>query len=247
MRQRHLLAGVAIAATVFLVACGNDSTAPTTTVNNNAVALFVNDTFVDYRVDATGSEAWNMDSALVAFGMNVHLFTDRSAAGINAAVSGRRYLVLPEQENSCMSDSLTTNAKDAIKAFVTGGGILIVGEDYCDSAPDQLLVNAIFGYAVVRGPGSGPYTMTANAAGTVFAALPGSLPVANGLDDYTLASLPAAAKSFFDDGTNTALYYIPIGTGAFIQLGPDYYDTAPYGAQDSGWKAALAAATNFRP
>ena len=141
---------------------------------------------------------------------------------------------------------MESSARTAIADFVSDGGTLIINADA--SSHYIYLLNSTFGYWLSSGSWGSPYNLnTTDAAGTVFAAGPASLPYNNGTYDLSTASLPAGALSIYEDASNTAVAQIAYGDGTIIILCWDWYDAAPTGSLDGGWLEVLywAMATNY--
>jgi len=202
------------------------------------VALFADTTYVDYTPPSSSSEAYNMQVALTSMGHTVTPFTGTTGAAWTTALAGAQVLVVPEQENGQIAGNLDAAAVTAIQSFVSGGGILIVGEDY----QSILFINSVFGYSITFGGGAAS-TQTLAAASTVFASGPVSLTDNNATGGYDTASLPAGGLCAYANGTTCMVFQINQGSGRIIQLGYDYFDAVPNGTQDGGWNAVLALAS----
>ena len=207
--------------------------------NAASVALFADTAYVDYSVGSSSSEASNMQAALESVGNTVTPFVGTAVGAWTTALAGKQVLVIPEQEvGPSLGGALPPATITAVDTFVTGGGTLIVAEDYRTPS----FVNAVFGFSVVAA-GGGLSTLNAtNAAGTAFAGGPATLPAPSATNSTTTASLPAGAKCIYDVGANCAVWQVAHGAGLIVYLGWDFYNEAPVGTQDGGWNSVLFAA-----
>jgi hypothetical protein len=203
------------------------------------VALFADTTYVDYNVGNSSSEASNMQAALASVGNAVTPFVGTDVGSWTTALAGKQVLVIPEQEKGpSLGGALPPATITAIDTFVTGGGTLIVAEDYRTPS----FVNAVFGFSVVEAGGGVGTLNAANAAGTRFAGGPPTLPVNNATNSNVTASLPAGAKCIYDAGANCTVWQVAHGAGLIVYLAWDFYNQAPVGTQDGGWNNVLFAA-----
>jgi hypothetical protein len=122
--------------------------------------------------------------------------------------------------------------------FVQDGGTLM-------TFLDVDLINALFGHALVPVFVPGPFDLDPVAsAGTFFEGGPASIPNNNGTSMVDDASLPGGALNVYHDGAGeSVVVVIPHGAGFIIFMGWDWFDAAPFGAQDGGWVDVLARAT----
>ena len=207
-----------------------------------AVTVFDNSSFVDTS-NSTGAESDNVQASLAALGNTVSTFTGTTAAAITAALDGKDAVLIPEQEFGSIIGALDGSARDAFADFVSSGGGLIINGSF--SGATESFLNGVFGFSLSHGTDDGgPFSKTANAVGTAFAGAPASIPWNNGTYATTLASLPGAAKSIYQDGSDTAVAIIPFGVGEIVILAWDWYDAAPAGFQNGGWLSVLDDAVN---
>lgn len=208
-----------------------------------AVALFANTSYVDYWTAGPNPEyfeASNLEATLNVMGRSVDTFTGITASDFKAAVKGKDILVIPELEYADLDADLDAGARTAIANFVSSGGTLIIHTDAAISNNCITLLNSTFGYSLSSGAWTGPYNLnTTDAAGTVFATGPVSLPLNNGTWDLSTASLPLGTLSIYDDGSSTAVAMIPYDDGMIIIICWDWYDAVPTGSQDGGWLEVL--------
>ncbi len=209
------------------------------------VAVFDNGAYVDTS-GGTAAESDNIQATLSSLGDTVTTFTGTTAAAINTALDGKDAVVIPEQEKGAIISALSSTAKTAFKNFVSSGHDLIIGGS--SRGNTESFLNGIFGFKLVHGSnGGGPFSQTANAAGTAFVVDPPSVPNNDGTYAITLKSLPYNAKSIYQDASNTAVTQIPFGSGTITFIAWDWFDAAPIGSQDSGWISVLDAAVPKLP
>jgi hypothetical protein len=205
-----------------------------------AVALFANTSYVDYSPGDSGSEASNLEATLTAMGRSVTTFNGITASDFQAALNGKDLLAIPELENDDLDSDLDTAARTAIADFVSAGGTLMIHADFAISPYYINLLNSTFGFSLEDNNTAGPYDLnTADAAGTVFADGPSTLPENNATGSVT--TLPAGTKVIYDDQTtgDSALTLIPYGDGSIVIFGWDWNDAVPTGSSDGGWLEVL--------
>ncbi len=206
---------------------------------SSLVAVFVDPAYIDMATGSTGAEGVTVQASLTNLGYTITTFTDIASAAATNSV-----LLFPEQEVKSLAPYLTSASKAALSNFVAQGGLMVVhgGETGAGS-----LINAVFGLAVTESAqlGSGPvYSLSGQAAGTVFADGPASVPCNNGTS--TLTGLPTGALSIYENAGLSAVALIPFGGGTIVFLGFDWYNAAPMGTQDGGWLQVLARAVTAR-
>ena len=219
------------------------------------VALFMNGTYVD--IDDEGelceAEANNLQITIESFGGHTIVpFTGITDADFTAALAGSQVLVIPELEEGDLAPALSPAAITVINDFVEQGGVLLTfGSSDLEA---QNLLNAVFGFSLdIDGP-TGTASKTAEAAGTIFADGPATIPSNDGTGAILGSSLPAEAINVYnfndgvDDGSMLAI--LPFGSGQAIFFGWDWYGSTPpggpgddcEGGQDGGWQSLLATA-----
>ena len=90
------------------------------------VALFNNDTYVDWLPGDSGSEASNLYDTLQSQGHTVTTFTGITAADWTTATAGQGVLAIPELENGDLDAALDAAARTAIAEYGQGCGVLWV-------------------------------------------------------------------------------------------------------------------------
>jgi hypothetical protein len=253
MTRRFALAALHF---VILAACGGSSPPPPTKVSS--AALFVNPNYVQYDMADPTAEASDVRAALDAANIPVTEFVGTTAAEINAAVAGRTALVFPDQEVDTLALALDAPANDAIKAFATAGGtVVVVGSN--QNGLD--LVNGAFGFRLTTGTigATEPFDLVAaSAAGTPFAGGPTAitLPFAQEVNGIEEGSLPTGAKVLYEDASADSttvpptlaaavVVEIPVGAGRLVVLGWSFHDSKPNGSQDGGWLQVFDTATRL--
>lgn len=228
---------------VLATACGDSSDGPNT--SGTRVALFVNDTFVDYDTTDYGSEASNLEFAFKARGFNVTTFTTTDSAQVAAILANADVVVFPENEGSGY-DGIPPKTFAAITKFVqTDGGTLAAFAHYA-------YLNTPFGLTLASGNGGSPddrypIDRTAAAGDTPFDG-PSTIPANNATSFITAASLPpnsTVVYQGYDGNTDASLAVMPLGAGRIVYFGFDYYDGKPFGLQDGGWYGLLDGLAGF--
>ncbi|TWU41147.1 Calx-beta domain-containing protein [Novipirellula artificiosorum] len=212
---------------------------------------------MDHRVElnsgggGSDDEVANLSQSLTTLGHTVTGFTDLSAAGISAGVAGQDVLAIPEMEWGDALTEIDAPARTVISNFVNGGGHLMVHSDSFGNENSAELLNATFGWSLVESSAINfSTTKTAAAATTPFAAGPATLDGDNGTRGFETSSLPAGAVSVYDDGTDTSVFYAPVGSGSVTFVGYDWFDAAPNGANAAGtdladWAFVIDTVANF--
>lgn len=207
------------------------------------IALYTDPAYVDYTPgSAGGSEAENLE-AFYSFSPEPMVeFGGTTGSDFAAATRYRRLLVIPELEVGDLGAALDTGARDTIRNFVADGGVLVVFYVW----RQDILLNNVFGFALVENCCVGPYNLQPGTAGTRYAGGPASLPDMNASDTVTLASLPTGSLAVYADSslTQAAVAQIPYGAGRIVILGWDWFDAPPLGTSpDFGWLEVLARAS----
>lgn len=235
------LALLASASAIAIAACGDgegsgrsfDDKAP----NQTHVALFVNDTFVEFDTTTSEAEGSNMLKSLVARGFLVDTFSTTDPAEVAAILGDADVLILPEPEIDSYS-GLPAGTMAAIKSFVQDGGTL-AWFDYADE------MNPIFGWELDYGDDTSyAATILKNGSLAPFTG-PDSLPWADATDIIESSTLPAGSTMPYKAGTDGAVVVIPVGKGEVVFFGFDWYDAAPFGTQDGGWIGLLDGLAKF--
>lgn len=194
------------------------------------VAYFSNTSYVDA---APNEELDNLRSAITAAGYSASNFTDFTAAGLTAALTSKKILVVPELTDAANNGrnwyaDLTPAARQVIIDFVNnGGGIYVAGER---NGNDLILLNGLFGYSLTQAGTrtSGTATLDATeAAGTSLASGPTPLDTPSRTAFVDRSSLPSGAKAFYyRTGTSSwvTTFGISSGSGKVFYNGYDFYD-----------------------
>jgi hypothetical protein len=223
--------------TALLAGCGSDSSGPNPGGHPAAMLL-------DGAVDPQqyGDEQSSLYFAVVAAGFPLDTTSAADSASIAALVAGKDILFLPQ-------DNIPNDAAAglAIKAFVDGGGTVVLA----GGSSHLSWVNTAFSLTLASNSGYSdrhPMPKSDGADDTPFADGPGTL-LAN--DDVSLidpASLPGSAKVAYigpDDDLDGSVAVIPSGAGRLVWLGWNFYDAAPIGLQDGGWRKLLSLTAGF--
>ncbi len=164
LTPRRLLAALVAAAAAFLITPALASAA--------TVAVFDDPAYVD-TAGGSGAESDNIQASITAKGHTVRAFTGITAANFSFALAGAKVLVIPDQEINELAPDLSGDAVHIIRSYVASGGGLILSDNTGTNV--ATLLDRVFGIAVTQGSGPGTTTKQAAAAGTNFAAGPGSL------------------------------------------------------------------------
>lgn len=216
---------------------GDTSTNTVKVLIRGDVALFINDSYVDYVDANAGSEAFNLEQGIPAYGYAVNTFMGTTADKIiNKTSITTQALVIPELEVGDLAAALDNDARTAIKDYVKNGGVLVTfGEAM---TPQVNFLNAVFDWSLTAGSGNNNYSFKSGAAkGSSFEGAQAALTYNDGTGFLTLADLPSNAQVIYtDDATGDAVVtFIPVGDGYVVFIGYDWYDAAPFGTQDNGW------------
>ncbi|EPX82357.1 hypothetical protein Salmuc_04082 [Salipiger mucosus DSM 16094] len=195
------------------------------------VSSFYDSSYVD-----TSREALNIRSQATTLGNSVSTFTGTDQANWAAAMTGVDALLIPELERSALT--LDSATRSDVADFVGSGGNLVVSASYANN--EAALLNAIFGWSLTGGSGSGAMQLQSAAAGTDFAGGPATLASLNGTYDLLLSSLPSSATAIYADSNSARVFSAEVGAGSVTFLAYDWYDTAT----DADWGAVLNTALN---
>jgi VCBS repeat-containing protein len=203
------------------------------------VAVFDNPLFVNTG-GTLQDESDSIQSTLNSLGHTVSTFTDYSAAGLTAALSGKSVLMLPQQEAGDWGNALTDAAKQVIRDFVADGGSMVI------SADQRQTMNEIFGFNTSIGlaPLGITYGATAAAGGTTFGDGLASLPAINSVYGVSKVSLPGGAVSMFESGDVSGAAVIPFGDGQVTYVGWSWWNLPHYtnSGEAQPWLRVLDAA-----
>lgn len=247
--QRAMALCLLLPAAAMLTAC-DDAATP-----GETVALFYDAAYVDVAAadaleedsDYTGSEAVNLKEQLEAWGFIVAAFEGGADTDIETATNQATALVLPEPENGSYDDAFDEDAVDAIEAYVSGGGVLVVFDPGYES--NLSLLNDAFGWSIAgtdivdeapAGVEEDEFVHnTVASEGTPFATGAGTLPHNDATSIVATSTLPEGGLCIYQDEGDCGLAVIPVGNGHVAIMGWDWYDAPPRGSQDAGWTAAL--------
>lgn len=228
----------ALSLTALLAACGDDSSGPSP--SDHAAGLLVSGDFdpTDY-----GSEASNLMFALQQAGFPLDTTSAEDSTSIAGLLAGKDIVFMPE-----VSPSFDAGTQAILKAFVDDGGTIVVVGGY-----DHISwLNSAFGWTLSQGDGWSsrhPMPKAPGASGTPYADGPASIPANDGGANLTTASLPGSAKVAYrgedGDSTQASVAILPSGTGRVVYFGWDWYDGAPNGLQDGGWRKLLSLSAGF--
>lgn len=241
MTFRMILRATALLGLVALAACGSDEESSPNT-DGVRVALFINDTYVDFDTTDYGSEASNLLFAFQARGFDVDTFSTTDSTAIAAILAAHDVVVFPENEGNSYTD-ITAPFWNAVEAWVDSGGTVAAFYDFA-------YLNTPFGWTLGGGDGwddGAPMERTAEANGTAFdgpRTIPGHSATGT-IDDATLPGSSIVVYAGFEDSPDASLAIIPHGDGRVVYFGWDYYDGVPYGVHDGGWFRLLDGLAGF--
>ncbi|MBT8485076.1 MAG: hypothetical protein HKO59_17320 [Phycisphaerales bacterium] len=191
--------------------------------------------------DLVSSESNNVQATLAQLGHHVQTFGETDPASWNLWTPGVDVVIIPEQEHAALTPDLSVSAETRLRDFVGAGGGLIVHGGVQGRGGD--LLNAVFEFTLetmpMTGccgnlPGGGP-------TGTLFDGGPGMIPNYNATGSLVTASLPRDSVRVYKStaGPTSPVVVLPYGAGQIVYLGWDWYDAAPLGGHDGGWREVL--------
>lgn len=237
MRTRRSTTLLAVVAAFALAACGSNDDGPNPA--SHPAGLLTSGDFdsTDYNYESS-----NLLFALKAAGFPLDTTSSEDSTSIAALLAGKDIIFMPET-----SPAFDAGTQAILKAFVDGGGtiVLVGGYDHID------WVNTAFGWSLTTGldwSNRHPMPKSGDASGTPFAGGPASLPANNGGQQLTAASLPTGGKVIYegpDSDTDASVAILPSGSGRLVYFGWDWYDGAPMGIQNGGWRTILSETAGF--
>lgn len=203
-------------------------------------AVLINTSYVDYAPGDPNAEASNLIGTLTGFGRTVATFVDITASGFAAALAGTRMVFIPEQESGILT--LDAGTRTVVKNWVNSGGVLLTffnGSSFYGL--NDSFINDTFDLSIVTTTGSGPYSKSADAAGSPVSDGPSTLSVNNATSVISISSLPVGGKAYYGNGTQAAVASIPYGSGEIIFMGWDWWDStgAIDPSRDPNWFTVL--------
>jgi hypothetical protein len=223
----------ALGLAVVIAACGDDEGNGGSPADHPAGLLVAG----DFDTLDTGSEASNLMFALQEAGFPLDTTSAMDSTSIAALIAGKDILFLPE-----VSPTFDAGTEAILETFVDNGGtiVLVGGYQHVD------WVNSAFGLSlVVSDSGWTDESLMPKgdqASGTPFSGGPSSIPANNGGSTLRAVSLPGTARIIYkgtDGIQDGSVVLIPSGDGHLVYFGWDWYDGAPFGAQDGGWTTLL--------
>jgi hypothetical protein len=211
-------------------------------LSTRTVALYYDDGYVDLVDDGLSNEAdeeaLNVEAALDSLGHLPARFFGTDLLSFQQAFEAAPVVAIPELEQGDLASALPAEVEQALAEHVAAGGVLIVHGDGFDRSPS--LLNEVFGFATASmGPlGTGQLALEPTAQGTRFDAGIPNLPRHEAT--HALTELPAGARPIYETPEDAAaVVWIPYGAGKVIYLGWEWYDAAPRGPLDEGWRFVL--------
>lgn len=230
----------ALFAGALLAACGDDSSGPNPGSHPAAMLLDSGDSPIDPRDYGSGFST--LYFAVTAAGFPLDTTTAEDSTAIADLLAGKDVFFLPANRYPGTVQALTV-----IKDFVQGGGTLVLagGQSHLG------WVNTTFGFTLASGGNySERHAMPkgTGADGTPFEGGPASLLSNSDVDLLDAGALPpntALAYLGPDGDTDASVAVIQSGAGRIVYLGWDFYDAAPIGLQDGGWRKILSLTAGF--
>jgi len=227
---------------------------PAAAAPGDDVLVFSNPSVVDTGVGVDGGEFEWLSAALTAAGYDVTPFDggDGSALAWTTALTDIEVFVLPEQENGTFYDPsnppswLSTDAHDALVAWIQGGGSMV--QSYACSGSEISVLNAATGQ---------DYSSSLDCNGTTAtrylndAALPATLDTPSATAGFTLTGMSDEQRDAItvwyagvviecgptgDDVMTAGVF--AAGSGTVSYLGWDYFNDTS--GDQASWNAVLA-------
>ncbi len=204
-------------------------------LQQGAVGIFDNATYVDTTSGGNGAESDNLQATVASLGFVVATFTDL-AVGVNSYPQ----LIIPEQEVRSLGPDLPLATRSATSNFVFNGGKLIVHGTA--GGASATLLNTIFGFAVQEISSASFNTRSAEAGDTAFGDDPPTIPDLSATTLLTRQSLPPNARNIYTNNAGSVVVLIEYGNGLIIFIGWDWFNAAPLGIENGGWLNVLNSA-----
>lgn len=214
-----------------------------------SVSLFMNSSYNDVDFTNSDSEATNLYYSLLHLGYHVLPWISTNDMDTTRALFGRANVaVIPEFEEpefDFVDELIDGDGMDLISDFVEDGGILIL-HGSCGGELD--LINYFFEasidcYEEAYGSIS---KLGLVADGTSFSVAPDTISGNNATLVLESDDLPGSALAMYmDENDESVVVVFPYYNGAFIWLGYDWFDAAPFGEQDNGWLDVIDAAVRY--
>jgi hypothetical protein len=222
----------ALGLAVIVAACGDGEGNGPSPADHPAGLLVAG----DFDTASAGNESSDLMFAVQEAGFPLDTTSAMDSTSIAALIAGKDIVFFPELE-----PTFDEGTEAILEAFVEDGGILVLVGGY------QHLewVNARFGWTLENpdewGEGD-PMPRLPGASGTPFDDGPATIDANNGGGSLGISTLPAGAHAIYGgvaDTTVASVAIIPSGDGWVVYFGWDWYDGAPFGAQDGGWISLL--------
>jgi hypothetical protein len=213
---------------------GDDDSDPTT----HPAGLLVT---ADFDVTDYSAESSNLMLAIQQAGFELDTTSNMDSTSIAALIAEKEVLFLPE-----VSPTFDRGTEAILRRFVDDGGTLVVGP-----CCHMTWLNSAFGWDLGEGPPWGnrhPMRRADGARGTPFADGPPTIQANNSGNSLVVAMLPHDAVVVYegpDGDTDASVAVITSGSGRVVYLGWDWFDAAPAGLQDGGWRKLLRLTAEF--
>jgi hypothetical protein len=210
------------------------------------IAVFSNTRFVDiHGVDGYPGEATAIAASLTSMGHSVTTFSGFTATDFTRVAGSANLIVFPEFEIAALDAALDAAATAALRAYVLGGGGVVVAGTF--TTRDVDLLNKVFGFSLVDADLALAHfeLHDSAAAGTPFANGPGNLLFNSDTTAVAAGSLPNGALNLYSgvdviSGIEDVVVFVAnAGVGKVGYLGWDWFNARPAGSDDGGWLAVL--------
>lgn len=212
-------------------------------ISTRTVALYYDSDYVDLDDNGDPGEAeaegLTLEAGLASLGHLPARFAGTGLIQFLEAFDAAPVVLIPELEIGDLAAALPGEVKQALAGYVAGGGVLIVHGDSDEHLTP--LLSSVFGFSTILGPYLDEGQLAIEPSATSATRFEGAVTNLYGNDaTLAIAGLPASALRIYEspaDDVGVAL--IPYGSGKVIYLGWDWYDAAPLGNQDEGWRFVL--------
>ena len=228
---RRTTATAIVALSLALAACGDDFNADPAA---HPAGLL---TAGDFNVNSTGSETSNLMFALQEAGFPLDTTSAEDSTSIAGLIAGKDLLFLPE-----VTPNFDNGTRAILHQFVNAGGtiVLVGGYEHVD------WVNETFGFhlALTEDFYLGRPMARVMTPGTGELPGPATIPGNDGGTYLNPDSLPRGATAIYmgENGSrDVSVAVLRAGNGRLIYFGWDWYNGAPKGTQDGGWRKLLRA------
>lgn len=224
------------------------STAAAAVGGPRGAVLFMDEPrFTDVRVGKTDAEASNLRAALEAQGHAVSTAYLGALKNAYSRSADYRAVVVPELNKGAPKDvqRAIRGARRHLRSYVAKGGTLVVTLDDTSKSRCFTVLNSVFGWGGLKSKGmvKGRGQLDGRVASDLgYSGLGSTLAANNDTDVILTSSLPKGGKALYrDDDGESVVAVVPYRNGRVVILGWDWFDAAPVGKLDGGWRKLLSA------